>query len=165
MPQPPTIPIIPKENVRIVPALSQRTFQSAAAGAGATFIWEWDLGARITDPNQFISVPPPAANAAPANSTTTVAGGAGPQTTPEPAIGPFLDAVAFCTGAGGGSITVEYAVDSTPCNYRTMAVTIVPQNTLTNLSGLRVTGRFVRVTFTNVTAAATIEFGSYIRNL
>jgi len=160
MAQPPTVPVIPKENVRIIPSLAQRTFQSAAAGAGATFVWEFDLGARITDPNQFTS-----ASVAPANSSTTAGGGAGPQTTPEPAIGPFLDAVAFCTGAGGASITIEYAVDASLCNYRSMAVTIVPQNTLTNLSGLRVTGRFVRATLTNVTAAATIEFGIYIRNL
>jgi hypothetical protein len=160
MPQPPTLPVIAKELIRVVPSLSQNTVQNAAAGAGAVFVWEWDLALRLTDTGQFIS-----ALAAPANSTTTAGGGAGPQTTPQPAFGPFLDAVAFCTGAGGGTITVEYAVDASPCNYRTMAVTIVPQNTLTNLSGLRVTGRFVRITFTNVTAAAVIEFGSYIRNL
>jgi hypothetical protein len=160
MPQPPTLPVIPYELVTIRPSLSQRTFQSAAAGAASTFIWEWDLALRLTDTGQFVS-----ALAAPANSTCTVLGGAGPQTTPQPAFGPFLDAVAFTSGAGGGTITVEYAVDASPCNYRTMAITIVPANTLTNLSGLRVTGRFVRITFTNVTAAATIEFGSYIRNL
>jgi hypothetical protein len=160
MPQPPALPVIAKELVRIVPALAQKGFQSAAEGAGATRIYEWDLALRITDTGEFLN-----ANPAPANSSTTAGGGAGPQTTPQPAFGPFLDVVAFCSGAGGGSITVEYAVDANPCNYRTMAVTIVPQNTLTNLSSLRVTGRFVRITFTNVTAGATIEFGSYIRNL
>jgi len=163
MPQPPTIPVIAKEFVRIIPALSQRTFQSAAEGAGATRVWEWDLGLRITDSNQFQGV----VIFAPANSATTGAGvaGAGPQVVPQPALGPFLDAGAFCSGAGGATITVEFAIDSSPCNYRTMAVTIVPQNVFTNISGLRVTSRFARVTFTNVTAAATIEFGSYIRNL
>jgi len=163
MPQPPTTPVIAKENVRIVPALAQRTFQSAAEGAGATRVWEWDLGTRITDANEFTGV----AIFAPANTATTGAGvaGAGPQVVPQPAFGPFLDAGAFCSGAGGATITVEYAIDSSPFNYRTVAVTIVPQNVFTNISGLRVTGRFVRVTFTNVTAAALIEFGSYIRNL
>jgi hypothetical protein len=163
MPQPPTTPIIRKENVRLIPALTQRTFQSAAAGAGATFVWEWDLALRITDFNQFIGT----VIFAPANSATTAAGvaGAGPQTVPQPALGPFLDAAVFCNGVGGATITVEFAIDSSPCNYRTVAITIVPQNVFTNIAQLRVTGRFARVTATNVTAAATIEFGSYIRNL
>jgi len=163
MPQPPTTPILSKENVRLIPALAQRTFQSAAAGAASTFVWEWDLATRITDPNELIGL----AIFAPANTATTAAGvaGAGPQTVPQPAIGPFLDAAAFCTGAGGATITVEFAIDSSPCNYRTMVITIVPQNVFTNIAQLRVTGRFARVTLTNVTAGATIEFGSYIRNV
>ena len=160
MPQPPTIPIIAKENVRIIPGLTQRTFQSAAAGAASTFIWEFDLAARITDFNQFIN-----ANPAPTNSTTIAGGGAGPQTTPQPALGPFLDALAFTSGAGGGSLLVEYAVDGNPCLYRAIANSAVPAGVATNISGLRVTGRFVRITFTNVTAAATIEAGYYIRNV
>jgi hypothetical protein len=160
MPQPPALPVIAKELVRIVPSLSQHTVQDAAAGAAEVFVWEWDLALRLTDTGQFLS-----ALAAPANSTTTAGGGAGPQTTPQPAFGPFLDAVAFCSGAGGGSITIEIAVDASPCNYRTQAVTIVPQNVLTNIAQLRITGRFVRVTMTNVTAGAVVEFGTYIRNL
>lgn len=159
MPQPPTIAILPKEDVRVIPSLSQRTFMDAAAGAGETYVWEFDLGARLTDANQFLS-----AAVAPTNSSTTAGGGAGPQTTPQLALGVFLDALLFCTGAGGATLTVEYAVDVT-CAYRTFSVTAVPQNTLANISGLRVTGRFVRITATNVTAAATIEFGVYIRNL
>jgi len=160
MPQPPTLPVIAKELVRIVPALSQRTFNDQAAGAGETFVWEWDLALRLTDTGQFIN-----ANPAPANSTTTAGGGAGPQTTPQPAFGPYLDAAAFCDGAGGATITIEYAIDANPFNYRTIAVTVVPQNVFTNISGLRVTARFVRVTVTNVTAASVLEAGSYIRNL
>lgn len=159
MPQPPIIPILAHENVRIIPALSQRVFQNPAAGAASTFVWEFDLAARITDPNQFIGV-----GVAPANSSTTAGGGAGPQVTPQPAIGPFLDALAFTTGAGGGTLLVEYAVDATPCNYRTISNTAVPASTAINISGLRVTGRFVRITFTNITAAATIEAGYYVRN-
>jgi hypothetical protein len=160
MPQPPTIPILAHEDVRLIPALSQNTVRDAAAGAAETFIWEWDLAARITDLNQFTS-----ALAGPANSTTTVMGGAGPQVTPQPAIGPFLDVAAFCSGAGGATITVEVAIDASPFNYRTQAITIVNQNVFTNISALRITGRFVRITLTNVTAAALVEFGSYIRNL
>jgi len=159
MPQPPTIPILAHENVRTIPALTQRVFQSAAAGAASTFIWEFDLGLRITDANQFIS-----ALVAPANSTTTAGGGAGPQTTPQPAIGPFLDALVFTSGAGGGSLLVEYSVCASPCNYRAISSTVVGTGVAVNISGLRVTGRFVRLTFTNVTAGSTIEAGYYIRN-
>jgi hypothetical protein len=162
MPQPPTTPILAHENVRLIPALSQHVFQSAAAGAGATFIWEFDLGSRITDANQFLSglVTP----VAPANSSTLAGGGAGPQTTPQPAIGPLIDAFAFASGAGGGTLTVEYAADASPCLYRVMSITVVPSGVGTNISGLRGTARFVRFTFTNVTAGATIEAGFYIRN-
>jgi hypothetical protein len=159
MPQPPNLPLIAHENVRAIPALSQRTFQVAAADALQTFIWEFDLAARITDPNQFLS-----ALAAPAGSTTIAGGGAGPQTTPQPAIGPLMDALAFTSGAGGGTLLVEYAVDANPCRYRQIANSAVPAGIATNISGLRVTGRFVRITFTNVTAAATVEVGYYIRN-
>ena len=160
MPQPPTIPLIAHEDVRAIPALTQRPFQSAAAGAGATFIWEYDLAVRITDAIQFIS-----ALVAPTNSTTIAGGGVGPQTTPQPAIGPLLDAMVFCTGAGGGTLLIEFAVDANPCLYRPMSSgTVVPASTLVNVSGLRVTGSFVRGTFTNVTAGAVVEFGLYIRN-
>jgi hypothetical protein len=163
MGQPPTVPVIAKENVRILPALAQKTFHDPAAGAAEAFVWEYDLAARLTDPNEFLSGQP--TPVAPANSTTIAGGGAGPQTTPQPAVGPFMDAVVFTSGAGGGTLLVEYAVDADPCNYIVVAQTVIAQNTLSNLSGLRVTGRFVRVTFTNVTAAAVVEFGSYIRNL
>jgi hypothetical protein len=162
MPQPPTTPFLAHENVRFLPSLTQKVFNNQAAGAAATFVWEFDLAARITDAAQFFSglITP----VAPSNSSTTAGGGAGPQVTPQPAIGPFLDAFVFTSGAGGGSLLVEYAVDANPCLYRSVSNTVVAASTGTNLSGLRVTGRFVRLTFTNVTAASVIEVGYYIRN-
>lgn len=164
MAQPPTTPYLAREFVRLLPSLTQKVFRSAAAGAAETFIWEFDLGARITDPSQFLTPPPAAAVAGPANSSTTVMGGAGPQTTPQPAIGPLLDAFVLTTGAAGGSLLVEYAADASPCNYRAMATTAVAASTASNISGLRVTARFVRLTFTNTTAGAIVEVGYYIRN-
>lgn len=159
MPQPPLIPIIAHENVRFLPSLSQKTFQSAAAGAAATFIWEFDLALRITDPNQFLN-----ANIAPANSTTIAGGGPGTQTTPQPAIGPFADVGVVTSGAGGGQIKTEIAVDASPCNYQIMSIVAIPASTFGNISGLRVTGRFVRFTFTNISAGAVVEVGFFIRN-
>ncbi len=141
----PANPYLSRQLVRAIPSCTQKTFRTAAAGAGATVIAEFDLGLAGTEPNQVL------AGAFP--------GGAQPQS----AIGPFLDAVCFDTGAGGASILVEYAVDQS-CSYRIFNTTAVPANTLTNIAGLRVTARFVRVTFTNVTAASTIEAGAWIRS-
>lgn len=159
MPQPPTIPIIAHENVRAIPSLSQKTFFSAAAGALQQFIWEFDLAARVTDPNQLIS-----ANVAPVGSTTIAGGGSGPQNTPQPAIGPFCDWFVFTSGAAGGQASMDYAVDADPCSYRTFFLSTIAGNNPTNASGLRVTGRFIRLRFINVTAGATVEVGYYIRN-
>jgi hypothetical protein len=118
---------------------------NAAAGAGSTFVAEFDLSFATVDPNQLL------AGAFPGGSQ------------PQSSIGPFLDAVCFDTGAGGATIQVDFAVDQGAA-YRSFVPTAVPQNTLTNIAALRVTARFVRVTFTNVTAAATIECGAWIRS-
>jgi hypothetical protein len=134
-----------RELTRIIPFTAQKTFVSAAAGAGATFVAEFDVARATTDRNQLL-------------------GGAFPSgAQPQQAIGPLLDAVCFDNGVGGASILVEYAVDRSAV-YRAFATTGVPQNTLTNIAGLRVTARFVRVTFTNVTAASVLEAGVWIRS-
>lgn len=141
----PARPFLSRQLVRAIPSCTQKTFQSSAAGAGATFVAEFDVSLAVEDPNQLLGGAFP--------------GGAQPQS----AIGPFLDAVCFDTGAGGATILIEYAVDQA-CSYRTFNTTVVAQNTLTNIAGLRVTARFVRITFTNITAAATIEAGAWIRS-
>lgn len=134
-----------RQLVRVMPFAAQKTFVSAAAGAGATFVAEFDVAQVITDANQLLTGALPSAGAIAF------------------AIGPFLDAVCFDTGAGGASILIEYAVDR-GATYRAFATTGVPQNTLTNIAGLRVTSRFVRVTFTNVTAASVLEAGVWLRS-
>jgi hypothetical protein len=149
MPQPPQFPIQSRELNRIIPFAAQRTFRNAALGAGATMIAAFDVGLVVTDFNQFIGGTINAANNPSADPTQF-------------AIGPLLDALAF--SAGAGSILVEYAVDYT-CSYRAIATTIVPATVATNISGLRVTGRFVRVTYTNTSGgAALVEFGVYLRS-
>lgn len=163
MPQPPTIPVLAHENVRAIPSLSQKTFFVAAAAANQPFIWEFDLAARITDPNQFLN-----SSVAPANSNTIAGGGAGlggGQTTPQPAMGPFADVFILTTGAGGGSVGIDYAVDASPCSYYNLFTGGFPAFVPTEVTGLRVTARFVRFTVNNATAAATIEIGFYIRNV
>jgi hypothetical protein len=133
-----------REITRSIPFCAQKTFPTASLANNGTLVAEFDLATRVTDPNQFS------------------AGGAPSVGTIIPAIGPYLDALAFSVGAG--SILVEFAVDL-GCSYRTIATSAVPANTATNVSGLRVTGRFVRVTYTNTSGAgANTEFGAYIRS-
>jgi hypothetical protein len=134
-----------RELTRIIPFTSQRVFVNNAAGAGATFVAEFDVALATTDRNQLLAGALPSAGLI------------------QFAIGPLLDAVCYDTGAGGAQILVEFAVDRGAA-YRPFTPTVVPQNTLTNIAALRVTARFVRVTFTNITAAATIECGAYIRS-
>ena len=63
------------------------------------------------------------------------------------------------------SLTVEYAVDR-GCAYRLIVpAQVIAASTPTNISGLRITGRFVRVNLTNNTGViANVEFGVYVRS-
>jgi hypothetical protein len=90
------------------------------------------------------------------------------------AVGPLLDCLLWADGAAGtlpavfvATITVEYAVDR-GCAYRApVAPTSLLGNQTANISGLRITGRFVRVTLTNVAPAAAainLELGVYVRS-
>jgi len=147
MAQPPTIPIIPHELVRAIPCAAQKSFNFPAASKLAnngTCVAEFDLALRITDINQFLT-------------------GAFPGVTnPQVGIGPNLDAMWFSDQAG--TVVIEYGVDQS-CAYRTVNTTIVVANAFGNYSGTRVTGRFVRVTYTNNSGvAAQVEFGVYIRS-
>jgi hypothetical protein len=160
MAQPPTTPLLAHENVRMIPALTQKTFCDLASVNQHIFIWEFDLAARITDPGQLLN-----ANAAPTGSSTIAGGGAGPQTTPQPAIGPLADVFIFTNSSGGGTLRIRYAADANPCSYYPMYTATVPTLTPTNVSGLRVTGRFIEFFFQAAAAAAcVVECGFYIRN-
>lgn len=154
MGQPPTTPIISRELVRFIPFAAQKTFQSAALAAAGTFVAEFDLFTAVSDRNQQLTY----------NPTTGLATGAFPgATNPQIAVGPLLDAAAFSVTTAG-SILVEYAVDLT-CAYRTVVTSVVPIGAFTNISGLRVTARFVRVTYTNTGGVnSLVEFGVYIRS-
>jgi hypothetical protein len=133
-----------RELTRTIPFCAQKTFPTASLANNGTLVAEFDLATRVTDLNQF------AAGGAPSGGTII------------PAIGPFLDALAFSVVAG--TILVEFAVD-TGTSYRQIALVAVPANTATNISGLRVTGRFARVTYTNTSGGAgNTEFGAYIRS-
>lgn len=149
MPQPPQFPVQSRELNRIIPFAAQRTFRNAALGIGGTMIAAFDIGLVVTDFSQFIG--------------GTINAALNPSADPTQfAIGPFLDALAF--SAGAGTILVEYAVDYTAL-YRAFSTSVVPASVATNISGLRITGRFVRVTYTNTSGAPQLtEFGVYVRS-
>ena len=144
MTQPPSLPFLARSLVRTIPFASQFTAKNAALANLATIVCEFDVAIHSTDNNSFL------VGAAP---------GAGPQI---PATGQLLDALVFSSGAG--ALLVEFAVDLS-CTYHQISNSVVPAATATNISGLRVTGRFVRVTFTNNSGGAvSVEFGAYIRS-
>ena len=150
MPQPPVRPLLSRELVRSQPFRAQRTFNVAALAAAGTLIAAFDIGLAVTDVNQFIGgVEDPTLN--PSADPT------------QHAIGPWLDAMAYSDQ--NGTITVEYAVDYT-CSYRQMFLTAVVATVPINIAGLRITGRFTRITFTNTPLVpatdAAVEFGVWV---
>jgi hypothetical protein len=145
MPQPPSTPVISRELVRVIPFAAEKTFAAVVANLG-TMVAEFDVGASVTDVNQFI-----------VGSFPGVAN-------PQRAVGPWLDALIFSPVAG--SLLVEFAVD-TGTVYHSIATSAVAAGVASNISGLRITGRFVRVTFTNNSGGGSgtnVEFGIYVRS-
>lgn len=156
MAQPATL-FLTRELTRTIPFTSQKTFNVATLPAANAIGVAFDVGIRTTDRNQLIGG---AGGAAP--SVAFVANQFAAILTQQ-AIGNLLDAVCFSTGIG--TINVYYAVDST-CIYRAAPSVAVPANTMTNISGLRVTGRYVLVTFTNTSGGNSLtEFGAYLRSI
>ena len=162
MPQPPTTPVQARELVRSVPFCAQQTYASRVLqplGDPADNVGvQWDLAAGITDVNQLLT------GAYPDASVNGI----------QHATGPFLDAAAFIVTATNPAdppsavIAVEYAIDR-GCAYRMLTPgTAVPYQTWVNISGLRVTARFVRVTLVNSVATAghtiKVDFGVYVRS-
>jgi hypothetical protein len=130
---------------RVVPFISPKTFVQLLAN-GSSLSVEFDTLQGFADPNQL------QAGAFPGTNT------AKPK-----AVGPWVDAMVFADQAT--SLRVEYAVDR-GASYRTVAPdTVIPASTGINISGLRVTGRFVRITLLNGSGVgANVEFGVYMRS-
>ena len=146
MAQPPTTTYLAHETVKVLPFAAQKTFRNAALAAAGTLVVEFDVSEKVVDPNTFLGGAFPGA------------GGIAPQV----AIGPYLDALSFSDQAG--QINVDYAVDQS-CAYRNLFIVVVAANVPVNISGLRITGRFVRITYTNTAAvAALVEHGVYVRS-
>lgn len=146
MAQPATL-FLARELTRVIPFTSQGTNRTVNLANAATIVFAFDIALKTTDRNQLIGG---ISGAPPSGDPTRFA------------IGTLLDVVAF--SAGAGTITVEFAVDST-CSYRALPSIAVPISTEVNIAGLRITGRYVRVTYTNTSGGvATTEFGAYVRS-
>jgi len=146
MAQPPSQPLMPREVVRSIPFVSCRTFLGVL-GAGGTVAAEFDTLSGFADSNQY-------------NNVLAYPG----TDTPKPhAVGPLLDAAVYADQ--NVSIQVFYSIDR-GCAYRFVAPpSAIAALTFGNISGLRITGRFVRVALVNTSAVdANVEFGVYVRS-
>lgn len=139
----PAAPFQSRTLVRAMPMGSQKTFPLTAVAAAGTLTAEFDVCGAVMDRNFF-------------------AAGVSPAPTAVQAIGPYLDAVVFSTQIG--QMEVLMAVDD-GCSFRSLNIQATAASDLTEISGLRVTARYVRVVFTNQGAvAANVEFGVYLRS-
>lgn len=145
MSQPPVLPIMARALTRSVPFISPKTFVTTVAN-GASLAVEFDTLQGFADVNQLLGGAFPGVN-----------------TAKPKAVGPNLDALVFADQIT--ALRVEYAVDQ-GAQYRTVAPdTNIPASTAINVSGLRITGRFVRVTLLNNSGVlANVEFGVYVRS-
>lgn len=153
MPQPPITPVFSREVVRSVPFVVPRIFVQDLAVNTSVYA-EFDTLEGFAEPSFY--------NNALAYPGVNIA---------KPhAVGPYLDAAVFITAVVAGEVgllTVEYAIDRGCAYHLVTAGTLVPDQVFVNISGLRITGRFVRVTLSNPatnTNGIAIEFGTYVRS-
>ena len=146
MPQPPVIPVFSREVGRSAPFIVPRTFRGALGSPGNVYA-EFDTLDGFSERTLY-------------NNTLAFPGVDTPKLH---AVGPWLDAAAYVSG--DSLIRVEYSIDR-GCAYRqAFADTPILAGSFGNLSGLRITARFVKVTLiNNAGVAIDVEFGVYVRS-
>jgi hypothetical protein len=166
MAQPPVSPVMARGLSRVIPFVTPRTFLANGTAeypslpAAGSVSAEFDTLYGFAEPSLFNN-----ALAYPGVNTPKLH-----------AIGPYLDCLAWSDFAAGGhaagftaTILVEYATDRGAQYRYPIAPIFLTNGQVANLSGLRITGRFVRVTLANVTSGAAVainlEFGVYIRSV
>ena len=150
--------LMARQLVRSVPFITPRTFLGAFNN-GTAVTATFDTLDGFADPALFNTVLGfPDVNTA----VPWVAGGL-TGTAMIRAVGPSLDA--FIWSSVAVLVRVQYAADR-GCLFRPIAPdTAIPANTPENISGLRITGRFVAVSLINNSGAnGTVEFGVYVRS-
>jgi hypothetical protein len=145
MSQPPVLPIMSRSLTRLVPFATPKTFVQQIAIAGSLAV-EFDTLQGFADSNALLAGAFPGANVAKPH-----------------AVGPYLDAMLFADQIT--SLRVEYAVDQGASYRQITPDTNIPASTGLNISGLRITGRFTRVTLLNTSGVlVNVEFGVYVRS-
>lgn len=149
MAQPPTRPVMARELTRSIPFVTPIIFiGNLPVGASATA--EFDTLEGFADSNLF-------------NTTSAYPGTNAPKLH---AVGPYLDCAVFADKQT--SLLVEYAIDRGDTYHPlTSSPTTITASTFINLSGMRITGRFVRITLANLDGAnpAAVKFGTYVRSV
>ena len=149
MAQPPARPLKAREVVRSEPYITPRTFLGTLPANGNSVSAEFDTLDGFADSNLY----------------NTVLAYPGTNVPKLSAVGPWLDAAVYADG--DILLRVQYATDR-GAQYRNAAPdTPIGANVFGNISQLRITGRFVRVTCINNTAPSAlvnIEFGVYVRS-
>jgi len=146
MAQPPSRPVMARSVVRSIPFVVPTIF-IGALGAGASTDAEFDTLQGFAEPTMFAST-----GAFP-----------GVDVPKKHAVGPYLDVGAWCAAAS--SILVEYAIDRGALYRAPVPATVVPAGGFVNISGLRITGRFVRVTLTDGGAGGNVELAVLVRSI
>ena len=148
MAQPPVRPVMSRGLVRAVPFVTPNIQIVAALANNGILTAEFDTLEGFADSNLYAIT-----GAFPGTNTAKTH-----------AVGPLLDAFVFADQITW--LDVSFAVDRGG-TYRAIApTTIIPASTFANISGLRITGRFVLVQLTNKSGAANaaVEFGVYVRS-
>lgn len=146
MAQPPTTPIMARELTRTIPFVTPIIYTGNVAD-GSSVSAEFDTVEGFADINLFAQT-----GAFPGTNVPKLH-----------AVGPWLDAAIFADRVT--SLLVEYAIDRGDPYHQVTGATNIPASSFQNISGLRITGRFVRVTLSNASgAAAAVAFGVYVRS-
>jgi hypothetical protein len=133
--------LIPRELVQFIPSVTPSEFVGVLANASSRNV-DFDALKATADPQ--LTGP-----------------GASPDAASIVSVGPMLDAFLFADQAL--SLNVFYAISGGL--FRQVSTSLIAANTFGNISGLRITGRYVRVQVSNASGVgANIELGVYVRS-
>jgi hypothetical protein len=133
--------MIPRALVQAIPSVTPNE-RVTTLGIGATLNVDFDALKSVADP-ALLGV------------------GVSPSPTAIVAVGPFLDVGLFASQA----LTLQVFMAMSGGTFRQVSNTLVPASTFENISGLRITSRYVRVALVNGSGIiANIELGVYVRS-
>lgn len=133
--------LIPRTLVQALPSVTPSERITTLAN-GATLNVDFDALKAVADPALLLA-------------------GVSPSPTAIVAVGPYLDAFLFADQAL--TLAVFYAISAG--TFRQVSNSLIGASTFGNISGLRITGRYVRVQLGNASGVvANFELGVYVRS-